>query len=908
MQKLLYHSKNSEDNESVFDKAISEICTNNAVKLVSPYIGIDYLQRITALSADWKLISDVNEWLSSSSAGDRLKIANFIKSNFEKIHHYNELHAKVVIGQDRAYLGSANLTSSGLLRRTEMGILIDDEILLQELNAWFDENWLDTAPPDLQEIAEFIQLNNEIENSLEKRVSNKIIQSKGTVIRKKPHLMENKNSTKNGEKVAENKIIQPPDMNVNSFVSNALDKLSSKDFPIIDLHLLPEFCDSEFSRNQINDELSFFTANNPRTVFSLKTINRIIYQNQKFLLSSSPLLENSIEKYDKYLAGIIKNAHFNEGFFFLKNREFIELIGISSSEDKLLINSLIESGFILDNEDGTFFLSEDFDWPSRFKLFERACSAWNDLLSQQKSEAAILTEKTLSAQLKVFVQTDSACTPASQGDANNYEDFTSELINFKREFNNLIKNKAEILDHDLPLIEKAHELFYIEVFRIINKNDDFLCQSYFFEDLINGLVARIGNKLDESKSLKSKDGKISFWGKNFFGMMLLFGNVVSKKPPFMYAVNSRSSCNNEFQYKIVLDLVNFSEYNIRKNFPKLHEFLSHLVVKNKTGICNFLENFSKEQASIEDVDKKFIDELLIFGSKFDKFFEPRKKNEPSIFLGFYYADLPVLLKAQELFYIELFKILSKEHIFLHQSSSLENLIDRVVDLIGDGGIDDPKIVDPEIVDPEYYDHRSLSFWGKKFFGMLLIGNVFENAEFCGLYKLFYVSLTYDFKGNIEYEIDFHQDFFEMEKQLPLLYKFLDDSVKSKSGSVYEYIGEAWVDYLSADAITEKIDPILVDYKKMINKNGDVNCAPAIRTVCVQIPYSFLYKVTSSGMEVTTRAEWYKCREYLESLSKQLDNTGRLSIEARKAREALKAWRDIQELSNKLRANFYAAKK
>lgn len=414
MQKLLYHPKHSENEESVFDKAISEICTNNAIKLVSPYIGIDYLQRITALSVNWKLISDVNEWLSSSSSGDRLKIADFIKSNFEKIHHYNALHAKVVIGQGKAYLGSANLTSSGLLRRTEMGILIDDDILLQELNTWFDENWLDTAPPDLQEVAEFIQLNNKIEYLPEKRVNNKIIQSKGTVIRKKLHPLGNGNSAKNSEKVVENKSIQPPEINVNLFISNALDKLSDKDFPVTDFYLLPEFCDSEFSRNQINDELSFVTANNPKTVFSLKTINRIIYHNQQFLPSSSPLLENVIEKYDKYLAGIIKNAHLDGGFFFLKNRDFIGLIGISSSEDKLLTNSLMESGFIVDNGGGAFVLSEDFDWSSRFKLFERAFSAWNDLLSQQRSEAAIFTEKTLNSQLKVFSQTESACTPVSQ--------------------------------------------------------------------------------------------------------------------------------------------------------------------------------------------------------------------------------------------------------------------------------------------------------------------------------------------------------------------------------------------------------------------------------------------------------------------------------------------------------------
>ena len=309
------------------------------------------------------------------------------------------------------------------------------------------------------------------------------------------------------------------------------------------------------------------------------------------------------------------------------------------------------------------------------------------------------------------------------------------------------------------------------------------------------------------------------------------------------------------------------------------------------------------QYDAKNIDQKFIDELLIFGSEFDKFFElfeSRKNDKLSDFFSFYICYLPVLLKAQELFFIELFKILSKEHVFLRQSSSLENLIDRVVDLIDDSEIDDP-----EIVDPEYYEDTGLSFWGKKFFGMILIENVFKNEEFCGLHKLFYVSLTYDLKGGIEYEINFHRDFSGMKKELPLLYKFLDDSVKSKSGSVYEYIGGAWVDYLSADALTERI---LVDFEKIIIKNGDIHHARAIETVCTQIPYSFSYKIIASGMKVTTRAEWHKCREYLEKLSKQLDNTGRPSMQAKKSLKALKAWDAIQVRANKVRADFYAAKK
>lgn len=45
--------------------------SGHALEIVSLYIGIGYLERILALANDWRLISDVEAWLSSLSGRAR---------------------------------------------------------------------------------------------------------------------------------------------------------------------------------------------------------------------------------------------------------------------------------------------------------------------------------------------------------------------------------------------------------------------------------------------------------------------------------------------------------------------------------------------------------------------------------------------------------------------------------------------------------------------------------------------------------------------------------------------------------------------------------------------------------------------------------------------------------------------
>ena len=161
MPRLLYHAPDTPDQESPFDRAIVQVIRDQDVKIVSPYISLEYLQRLIHMSRSWQLVSDVLEWLSATPKRERNLVYDFLAQHDGLIHHYPAIHAKTVLSDTGAYTGSANLTHSGVLRRTEFGVLFTDQVQVQEIHDWFDAIWLQTSPPSLDSVLELIaELNN----------------------------------------------------------------------------------------------------------------------------------------------------------------------------------------------------------------------------------------------------------------------------------------------------------------------------------------------------------------------------------------------------------------------------------------------------------------------------------------------------------------------------------------------------------------------------------------------------------------------------------------------------------------------------------------------------------------------------------------------------------------------------
>lgn len=144
---LIYHTpESSAGGISPFDRALTEMVEGEAIRIACPYLGLDYLHRLIGLASGWRLLTDVEEWLSSLRPRSRNAAVEFILSNRAHIRHCKGLHAKVLVAGEQALIGSANFTAKGIRARVEMSARLADCEEVGELRAWFDLLWEQTAP------------------------------------------------------------------------------------------------------------------------------------------------------------------------------------------------------------------------------------------------------------------------------------------------------------------------------------------------------------------------------------------------------------------------------------------------------------------------------------------------------------------------------------------------------------------------------------------------------------------------------------------------------------------------------------------------------------------------------------------------------------------------------------------
>jgi len=155
--KLIYHvEESSAGGISPFDKTITEIVKNKNVCIVCPYISVGYLGRITQLANTWHLVTDVEEWIISHSIKQRQNTKNFILDNLSDIHHYKDIHAKVIVADDKAFIGSSNLTAKGIKERVEMSVLIEEKEQVCELQRWFKDLWIGSESVKTQDLEKYV--------------------------------------------------------------------------------------------------------------------------------------------------------------------------------------------------------------------------------------------------------------------------------------------------------------------------------------------------------------------------------------------------------------------------------------------------------------------------------------------------------------------------------------------------------------------------------------------------------------------------------------------------------------------------------------------------------------------------------------------------------------------------------
>lgn len=388
MAALLYHSKHSDI--SPFDAAIVRVAKTGPVRIVSPYIGVGYLERIVGLAGDWRLVSDIEEWLKSMSIRARPRAWAFIREHIARIHHAPAVHAKAVISQTLAMMGSANLTATGILGRTELGILIDNRHQVEELNSWFEDLWSSTASPLIDETSAFVQWLDKEAARAPSRQQRRSLSAEGKRVRAKLlNLVQTEAPVLQGPQldigVVAHQIIADEQRHYDSIghaVNSAIEYLAPKGrFRLRDVVALAKAGYADAQIREIYLLLVQHCANHVRSVFVEDTINRLILSGDCFVQSTAEILPRALAPYDTFLETVFESLSLAEPRPAPSEAALEAKTGFVGWRQQILISELIDCG-LLEIKDApgelpAYRLSGEAIWEGRYKLFLNAKLAWH---------------------------------------------------------------------------------------------------------------------------------------------------------------------------------------------------------------------------------------------------------------------------------------------------------------------------------------------------------------------------------------------------------------------------------------------------------------------------------------------------------------------------------------------------
>ena len=493
--KLLYHSISSTNNTSPFDEAILQISTKQPIKIICPYIGLNYLQRLIKNSSNWLLVSDVEEWLSAAK-GEQRDVMSFITNHLGKIHHYPASHAKAVIGPQQAYLGSANLTKAGIQQRTELGMLVDNPTTVQELHHWFDALWSTTQSPAMTELEAYLKhLYEEAiripQASPEKpKISSKAVQIRAKLI-ELPISPESATS-----KTTELNRVDNPQQTI-STLSDILEK-----FP--DGIPLQQFIAFELQQNLekptyharrlVREKLHGLCVNYPRSIFYSRNTEQLILTDGKLQKASPTNVLSAIAPYDKVLGVIFRNLSFNEINPLPNLEKLVKDVHLPLKNLQQFLSHLVKFEFILKVSHDCYQLNDAIEWPpnQHCHQFKQAGIAWDGALHRLNKSKNRLIEAIKAQQQVTKVCQSTRNIISLPADTS----LTNNLVSLE---NNTPTSRKDILDRTSPKLIKngkkkrltsaGIDLLYEAIIELARSNQGFL--PFTKEDLTIHLLNRI---------------------------------------------------------------------------------------------------------------------------------------------------------------------------------------------------------------------------------------------------------------------------------------------------------------------------------------------------------------------------------------------------------------------------------
>lgn len=115
--------------------------------MTSPYVKDKLVRRMypyLEVIPDVKMIARLTSYELATNSVD-LSALDLI-AEIGKVKCLNTLHAKSIITDVKAYVGSLNFTNAAFSRNYELGVVLDDEQILQNLECFFVKSWQKALP------------------------------------------------------------------------------------------------------------------------------------------------------------------------------------------------------------------------------------------------------------------------------------------------------------------------------------------------------------------------------------------------------------------------------------------------------------------------------------------------------------------------------------------------------------------------------------------------------------------------------------------------------------------------------------------------------------------------------------------------------------------------------------------
>ncbi len=381
--KLIYHKPNNSGDISPFDAALLQVSNNaNPLYLASPYIGLSFLNRILDNADDWKLLSDVEAWLSSGNRIHRARCWQFIIKNLDRIKHVPDLHAKVAIGNNLLFLGSANFTDKGMLGRDELSILVDDPEIVNESLEWFHGLWDSASAPVINEGDELVKALDELQWTAPRarvKLSSSSVKVKSILATSNRPSGFDVASSFTKSSLTESFTLLP--------IEEAYQKISDEWFSSERTFTFRELLKAVSDHQPSVTSIELWTLVIRETVnhwlggLLIDGFDRYVYEDDQFKKWGNSKLATVVEV-DNLLKFVIETISLAPEISSLPFEEYWLDIGVPEHHVLTIVEQLINIGLLveIDNpgEVEMYSIDFDFEWPKRWQKFSKSFSAFSE--------------------------------------------------------------------------------------------------------------------------------------------------------------------------------------------------------------------------------------------------------------------------------------------------------------------------------------------------------------------------------------------------------------------------------------------------------------------------------------------------------------------------------------------------